>query len=219
MKSMRRIVAVALIALVLVTVTAPASALSGYGVEFSAAAWDIPCGSGGGYLTFYTEFNVPKGYLVKNWYHLDGSDGITYESSGEWSYGSTSFGTWGAPIAANGYFHLIYNVFNPDGSFISHTEVYGSCPSGEAWTTNDPGIQQPAADQRASGYVLADTPLYTQADPSTARSETLKTGQTWFIVGSAIGTDGNLWYEVFVGGVNTAYVPAAVIRITEGTVP
>jgi hypothetical protein len=225
MKKIRILVVAALIAVTLVAVTAPASALTGYGFEFSDAAWETPCGSytgGGGYLGFNVTAAVPKGYLVKNWLHLDEAGGVTYDNAAEWSDGSFYSGHWGAPIADDGYFHLVYQVYSPGGILITQSDVYGSCPSGEARTTiNDIGlsIQQPAADQRASGYVLSDTPLYSQADPGTVRSETLKAGQTWFVVGSKTGTDGNLWYEMFVGGVNTAYVPAASISITEGAIP
>ncbi|MBN1203267.1 MAG: hypothetical protein JXJ20_15575, partial [Anaerolineae bacterium] len=62
--------------------------------------------------------------------------------------------------------------------------------------------------------VLFDVNVHSEPNPDAAiPGAVLLAGQDWFVVGSVVGTDGNLWYEVFVGGAHNGFVPAAAMSL------
>jgi hypothetical protein len=113
-----------------------------------------------------------------------------------------------------------FEVYTPNGTLLSSYTVYASCPDGTVHISGATiyGINQPAAEDRVMAHVQFDTPVYGQANPATPLTDTLKAGQTWFVVDDTTGTDGALWYEVFVGGLQNAYIPATTVTL-DGPVP
>ncbi|NDJ75161.1 MAG: hypothetical protein GYB65_02790 [Chloroflexi bacterium] len=125
------------------------------------------------------------------------------------------------PVPMIGYIEYTIEVYNPDGSLASRSTIFAECPSGVVTITtidNIPGILPPDPSQRVQADVLVTTPVYALPDPGTALDDTLLAGQQWFVVAEVTGTDGELWYEVFVGGTNNAYVPTYTLSLP-GPIP
>ncbi|HEX3049759.1 MAG TPA: hypothetical protein VHP83_03815, partial [Aggregatilineaceae bacterium] len=186
--------------------------------------WVEECSTATGYGAFAFDITIAvnPGYEVKVY--------IEQEIAGVGSY-STSLSMiatdymyraeeTGMPLPLNAAMSLQYDVYAPTGVLVSSTMFSASCITGEVWTSYGDvyGINEPAANARVLGTVLADTPVYSEASPTAALKPVLKAGQTWFIVGQTTGTDGALWYKVFVGSANYGYVPASTMT-PQGPVP
>ena len=143
-------------------------------------------------------------------------------------------------IPLDGRLEMSAVVYDGGGTLLTSTSLYAECPAGTGDTTFvnggapvsagdgikgasspapvGPGVLPPPPTARVLGTVVDDTPLYAAPDIQTATEQTLLAGQTWFVVGTAQDTAGETWYEVFVGSVNTAYVPATSMTLS-GPVP
>ncbi len=217
----RLVLLVSVLALVLVLVPS-VLAVDGPGLEFSELDWVLPCQDYGGYFFYRVVWNYPADYRIEYNLVSESPTQGPYSEHEEWTentgYGGDYYDFEYVP--PDGYTRITLEVWAPSGILVTSSEMYGECPSGVLRSPNAQiyGIQQPPSNARVNGYVLADTPVYTEADPATARSETLKAGQTWFVLGGTTGTDGKQWYEVFVGGRNTVFVPASVMTL-DGPLP
>ncbi|MBI5958912.1 MAG: hypothetical protein HY866_09270 [Chloroflexi bacterium] len=200
----------------------PSGSALGYpGDTISEVEWVYPCDSVVGAVGFHFVYYIPVGYKVVD---------IETGSSPTWGdyYWSNEFVVEGSPLNADfydvivvppdGWFEYRAEIFAPDGTLVTSVFVLGSCPDGLIRTASNNiyGINPPT--QRAMGFVNYDTPLYSEANPSTVRTETLTAGQTWFVVAEKTGTDGQPWYEVFVGGYHNAFVPADALTL-DGPLP
>jgi len=193
-------------------------------VAWANISWVADCSSSSGYGTAAIDyfFSISPGYTFSyyvEWFSVSGGgDSI----SGAKLYDTTETYAlrhkWAA--AYDGYITAQYAIHAPNGELVSSTMFEANCITGRVWTSYSDvyGINEPAADKRVMGNVLGDTPVYAEANPTTALKPVLKAGQTWFIVGLVTGTDGDLWYKVFVGSANTAYVPASPMT-PQGAVP
>jgi len=192
-------------------------------ILYANIEWLLECGpdSVGWYIVDFG-VSVAPGYTIK-------------ETGTQVSAGDFESGTWVDEWVATGYeflkyevswvpydgsWSVQYDVLASNGQLMSSTKFVADCVTGLAWTSYSDiyGINEPAANARVMGNVLVDTPVYAEANPTTALKPELKAGQTWFIVGQTTGTDGAVWYKVFVGGLNAAYVPAYTMT-PQGPIP
>ncbi|HEX3051117.1 MAG TPA: hypothetical protein VHP83_10720 [Aggregatilineaceae bacterium] len=222
-------VRMAVVVLVVATVfgVAPqASAQDGTpSVVINNLAWDVPCSSGSTMATFTYDYisSLAPGYkLTETWYGWSASLGTLFD--GGYEFISSSFYAYvfhgGLPVPSDGYRVNQIDIYAPDGTHLSTDTLMADCTTGELWGpyADVYGINEPAADKRVMGNVLVDTPVYSEPSPTAALKPVLKAGQTWFIVGQTTGTDGALWYKVFVGGKNYGFVPASTMA-PQGPVP
>ncbi|HEX3051784.1 MAG TPA: hypothetical protein VHP83_14090 [Aggregatilineaceae bacterium] len=194
-----------------------------------SAAWanivwfeNCPASSGYGVAGIDYAYAAEPGYRFSYYIEWFSSTWGGGSSSGDYVYDTyetfSVYHKWA--VAYDGYIMAHYDMYAPNGVLMSSTMFRADCTTGEVWTSYGDvyGINQPAADKRVMGTVLIDTPVYSEPSPTAALKPVLKAGQTWFIVGQTTGTDGELWYKVFVGSANTAYVPAATMA-PQGAVP
>lgn len=209
---------VALVTLAALGLAPSASAINGPSILWYDAYWSTPCsGSGWGAVTFSYEEMMPAGYTVRN---MIAQVSPTY---GDWLMESehtfpafwfqAGDATYGVPF--DGSFERHLDLYAPDGSLLSTASFYANCVTGElrVMTSEIYAIHEPDPAHRVQATVLVDTAVYSLPDPSTALGDTLLAGQDWFVVGETTGTDGQLWYEVFVGGAHNAYVPASTLYL------
>jgi hypothetical protein len=200
----------------------PSGAALGFpGDTLSEVEWLVPCTPLGGVVGYHFQYFLPVGYKYRD----------------TWTGDSDTWGSYfdqqeevveGAPliedshdfilVPPDGWFEYRAEIFAPDGTMVTSVFVRGECPLGKVFTASNNiyGINPPT--QRAMGTVNYDTPLFSEPNPDTLRSEVLKAGQTWFVIAEKTGTDGQQWYEVFVGGYHTAFVPAAALTL-DGPLP
>lgn len=166
---------------------------------------------------------VPSGYTVKE--HIVDIWGAYWTSISGQSYHEYNY-TWSGPfnrtqainywidIDGGSLYHSL-EMYAPGGLLVSSTEVSMGCPGGVSSHGGDIyGPMPPDPDSRVMGTMLVDSPVYSDPNPNAALSDTLlKAGQTWFAVKQVTGTDGNKWYEIFVGGWNNGYVPASAMSL------
>jgi len=207
-----------------VAAVVPVSAAGDPGVYASNLKWTTPCGegvNGRGYYSVDGGWNAPPGYTItqRQWQNsvIEGSfdDTYSYVSPGE--YPSGTIYDW---VPGDGDYGWTVTISDPAGNFVSRGTVYGNCVTGELYLkgNNIFGMLPPDSSERVMGTVLADTAVYAEANPAMALDAVLTAGQTWFVVGQTTGTDGNMWYEVFVGGAHNGWVPASSMAL-EGPVP
>lgn len=217
----RLAVAVLLVATVF-SVAPKASADSEVFIEIYNGEWVFGDCSTGDYIFFDYNFYVPAGYTVREAIEITSPEIGVVTDSAEYVMSNTISGSdwWYVPVPANGSGKYFMSVVAPNGVVLSSTSAEASCVTGQIFLPYGDvyGINEPAASARVMGTVLADTPVYAEANPTTALAPVLKAGQTWFIVGEVTGTDGAQWYKVFVGGKNTGYVPASTMT-PQGPVP
>jgi hypothetical protein len=222
MNLVKRSAFVAVVLIAMLVLVPSALAVDGPGLEFSELEWVVPCESAGGLFLYHVAWTYPAGYRIE--YNLTSESASlgSYSEHNTWTEDSGFGGEYYDVefVPPDGYTRITLVVWAPSGLVVTSSELYGECPSGLLRSPNFQiyGIQQPPSSARVNGYVLVDTPLYTEADPATVRTEVLTAGQTWFVVGAKTGTDGQQWYEVFVGGWNTVYVPASVMSL-DGPLP
>ncbi|HEX3051783.1 MAG TPA: hypothetical protein VHP83_14085 [Aggregatilineaceae bacterium] len=192
---------------------------------FMNLTWLVPCDAGTGFGKYgydYVYAMAPGYRLTETWFSWSASGGVQY--NGGYEYIADSFFDYSSSSAlfapADGYTVNQIDIYAPNGEHLTTSTLKGDCTTGQLWGpyADVYGINQPAASARVMGTVLVDTPVYSEPSPTAALKPVLKAGQTWFIVGQVTGTDGELWYKVFVGSANTAYVPA-VTMAPQGAVP
>jgi hypothetical protein len=130
----------------------------------------------------------------------------------------TNSGTINVDVPADGMVEYTVNVFGPEGDQIYAMYIYAECPSGdlryEHPEAEEPGILPPASNEATMGTVVANTPLYSAPDYEALLPDyELEAGQTWFVICQMEDEDGNLWYKIFVGSKNYAYVPAEAVLL------
>ncbi|HEX3054006.1 MAG TPA: hypothetical protein VHP83_25350 [Aggregatilineaceae bacterium] len=219
-----RLVIVVLLVATVFAVAPQASAQDGTpSVLWANIGWFTSCGSGiDGEVIIDFAVTVFPGYSVTYSY---GYTSPTY-GSGSFTYtfveltGVNFVRSDGFAVPFDGRTTAQYDVYAPNGVLLSSTMFFGDCATGKVWTSYGDvyGINEPAASARVMGNVLVDTPVYSEPSLTAALKPVLKAGQTWFIVGQTTGTDGALWYKVFVGGKNMGYVPASTMA-PQGPVP
>jgi hypothetical protein len=186
--------------------------------------WLEPCGADFGEIGGDMIFNVPAGYIWGMEFSAGDNEGHSETGSIEIPVPEdvvfSETGTDIFPVPSQGWIQITFIVYSPDHVYISSTSVYGNCITGQVYALYGDAAseKEPPADKRVMGTVLVDTPLYGMADPGTALSATLKAGQTWFVVGQATGTDGAVWYKVYVASPGYAYVPASAMSLA-GPIP
>jgi hypothetical protein len=206
-----------LIVLIVMTLAPVASAREATPGVTSDVSWVTSCGPDGAVIEAAHTINLPSGYtLIHTWTWSD-----------EWNTDSGQFvdknkgpdtwrGSWTDTlnVPANGFFGQRWEAYAPDGTRVSDIGYEAHCPEGTVWYRGiglGPAIPMPT--ERAEGLVLTNTPVYGMADPATAvEGAVLEAGQHWFAVASATGTDGNLWYKVYIAG-GYGWVPASTMEL------
>jgi hypothetical protein len=207
------LLAIVLIVMAVVPMASARNALPGVTSDVS---WVTPCGPGGAVIEADHTIFLPPGYTLIH----------TYTWSDEWNTDSGQFkdknqgmdtwrGSWTDTlnVPANGYFSQRWEAYAPDGTRVSDIGYNAYCPEGTVlyWGGSGPAVPMPT--ERAEGIVLSTTPVYGMADPGTAvEGAFLEVGQHWFAVSSATGTDGNLWYKVYIAG-GYGWVPASAMQL------
>ncbi|NDJ77729.1 MAG: hypothetical protein GYB65_15865 [Chloroflexi bacterium] len=161
--------------------------------------------------------------LYSNWFlYPQGATewaSMEFLPNGDFSSGEMSFTV---PYSRDGSTQwMVYDVSIMDGDYtqLSYSIIRAECPSGEITIINEgvpevagppAGALPPPPESRTQLTLVADTAFYAEPNPATILEDfQLEAGQTWFVVAVVEGTDGNMWFEVFTGGPNNAYVPAA----------
>ncbi|HEX3051782.1 MAG TPA: hypothetical protein VHP83_14080 [Aggregatilineaceae bacterium] len=191
---------------------------------FSGGEWltPAPCTADGAAMVDLDMY-IPAGFTwhSRYWTESPTQGPQYYEYS--WSQAFDYVGLYTGyimPVPQDGRGLWNVEILDLNGAQVSSTSVEVNCVTGAIFPTYGDvyGVHEPAADKRVMGNVLVDTPVYSEPSPTAALKPVLKAGQTWFIVGQVTGTDGELWYKVFVGSANTAYVPASTMA-PQGAVP
>ncbi len=76
------------------------------------------------------------------------------------------------------------------------------------------GAQAEAYVQKL-GTITTDTSLYESASSSSSVVMSLTAGQSVAVNNEVTGTDGAIWYQLYVNGTETGYVPSSVVTVTE----
>jgi hypothetical protein len=186
---------------------------------YTNGAWKVECSSFGGIVSYTVDMYVPGGAVVDIDRVRSYGDGNRrtwdLQQQGVWATSGSRL-LW---VPAGGTVQETVKLYAAGGQIVATVHLYANCATGEIAIDNSSGIHQPEAGERVQGLMLVDTPVYAEPNPDMALIDLmLREGQTWFIVGSTTGTDGNLWYEVFVGGAQNAYVPAEAVALS-GPVP
>ncbi|NDJ77728.1 MAG: hypothetical protein GYB65_15860 [Chloroflexi bacterium] len=193
-------------------------------IKFSNATWGLypgeVCEFG---VTF--EARVPAGYTVVH------TRTITYlDNPGATETLSETFVSegWYANTVYDEYFweqwidftyEEVYEVYDGD-TRLSYTRLYAECYTqlldvDFEYVDRANAVYEPPAASRTQLTLVEDTAFYAEPNPATILEDfQLEAGQTWFVVAVVEGTDGNMWFEVFTGGPNNAYVPAAAFGMT-----
>ena len=218
---MKRLVLVAVVVLMTVALALPAGAMGNVRFSMSSAGWIMDCSAGYGLLGVNVDIYVPAGYSYSVGY--SDSMGTSYSDSvelaGDWYWNNSAVPFLFVP--GDGWSRIEYSVYAPDGLHLASGGAFANCVTDEhfAWGTEITDIQVPDASARVMGTVLYDTGVYAKADPGTQIDGAVLTqGQTWFVVSSATGSNGALWYEVFVAGLYNGWVPAASMSL-EDSIP
>jgi len=154
-------------------------------------------------------WNGVVGQTVVNEYYWESEN----KDSFTW-HGSGTLGAW--VDIDGGSFSYVMELYEPGGSLVSKTEVHFDCPGGGSSYSDaiydSPMVPDPAI--RQLGTVIADSPVYSEPSMDSPVAGTLTTvGQTWFAVDKTEGDDGQMWYEIFVGGWNNAWIPASAFMV------
>jgi hypothetical protein len=198
--------------------------LAGHSILFSDARWDVPCETGQGTVSYHLTTSVPAGYtVIHRWKAGDDpiwgpSEGMQEFSEPDGWYISRRF-YW--LIGTPGWQEETWDVYAPSGILVGTARFFASCATGEIvlQDANIYGPRVPDPSERVQAQVLVDVPVFREPNPDTPIPDTmLKAGQEWFVVGEATGTDGNVWYEVFVGGWHNGWVPGAALFLP-GPIP
>ena len=221
---MKRLVVLFAAVLIVLALTSSASAQTEWRLVFSRAYWLAPCDAHGGLVMVEGEYILPDGF------ELTLRETLTDPVSGTQTFNitiptpaMTYSGTFfGAFVPPGGSVLGVFELRSPDNPtlLISVATMYASCVTGEVWAGGITiyGPHEPDPADRVMGTVQYDTPVYAEPDPTQALSATLTAGQTWFVVAEDIGTDGQPWYQVYVGGWNKPWVPASAMLL-DGPVP
>ncbi|MCD8068766.1 MAG: SH3 domain-containing protein, partial [Lachnospiraceae bacterium] len=67
------------------------------------------------------------------------------------------------------------------------------------------------------GTVTSDTSLYESASSSAAVVMSLTSGQSVIVNNEVTGTDGAIWYQLYVNNTETGYVLSSVVSVTESS--
>jgi hypothetical protein len=221
---MRRIAKVMFLMIVVVLAVVldqPASAAPANYMRYTSAR--VNCASQT--LSYNLEYSLQVGSRYTSNYEVHSARFGDQSLGGEWLITSPRSGPQivsGGSMVSDGWIRLSLKVYNPDGTLSTTSSAYFECPAGIAtvqYYDGTPGILPPDPAHRVMGTVLHDTPVYSEPGPDYSLKDTLKAGQTWFVVSATTGTDGKQWYEVFVGGVNNAWVPASAIQLQGATAP
>jgi hypothetical protein len=217
---MKRLFVLGLAALfVLALVPAASAQSSGYEV-FANAGWLVPCAEGwGGVVTVTADIYAPTGSEEEGLY-ADYSPNwipayweVTWVANGFFKVDSQ---TWGFFVPDEGFVYEAHDLYAEGGGYIASVEIYAECPSGliEVYNNSIYGVHMPDPAERVQAKVLFDVNVHSEPNPDLAiPGAVLLAGQDWFVVDSVVGTDGNLWYEVFVGGAHNGFVPAAAMSL------
>ncbi|MBN1203266.1 MAG: hypothetical protein JXJ20_15570 [Anaerolineae bacterium] len=192
---------------------------SGY-IVYASGGWDIPCGEGrlgGGVAAISVDVYAPTGSMEEDTF---GVTNYPFIGDFEWTWAWPGFHlrdlTWYAYVPDNGSTYETRDLYAEGGSYIASIEFYAECPSGiiEIFNNSIYGVHMPDPAERVQAKVLFDVNVHSEPNPDAAiPGAVLLAGQDWFVVSSVVGTDGNLWYEVFVGGAHNGFVPAAAMSL------
>ncbi|NDJ75160.1 MAG: hypothetical protein GYB65_02785 [Chloroflexi bacterium] len=173
-------------------------------------------------IDFTIDYRVEAGASARLTFTLDSASQGTFTDVVEDQVVETVVDTltfFGVPVVPDGTVTATVEVFNPDLSLASVSTLTATCPEG---TTNvlygdgTPGGLPPDPAARATATCAVTVPLYYAPDLNAEiPGLQLEAGQTWFVVGTTLDTDGNLWYEVYVGGPNNAYAPGYALYVSE----
>ncbi len=78
------------------------------------------------------------------------------------------------------------------------------------------GVQAEAYIQKL-GTITSDTSLYESASSSSSVVMELTEGQSVAVNNEVTGTDGAIWYQLYVNGTETGYAPSSVVTVTESS--
>ncbi|MCD7862750.1 MAG: SH3 domain-containing protein [Lachnospiraceae bacterium] len=78
------------------------------------------------------------------------------------------------------------------------------------------GVQAEAYIQKL-GTITTDTSLYESASSSSSVVMSLTEGQSVTVNNEVTGTDGAIWYQLYVNSTDTGYVPSSVVTATESS--
>lgn len=78
------------------------------------------------------------------------------------------------------------------------------------------GVQAEAYKQKL-GTITTDTSLYESASSSSSVVMSLTSGQSVTVNNEVTGTDGAIWYQLYVNGTETGYVSSSVVTVTESS--
>jgi hypothetical protein len=137
--------------------------------------------------------------------------------------GTTWITTWEAfPVSGGNYVgHLTFPEASP-GTLV-YFQVWGSPipdPAGwdfGTWYYNPmncvPFVPGPGYPSGFMQYnILCDTEVYDEAGGSPIPDTLIKAGQDWHIDPTPVtGANGQLWHEIFVGGNQNGFIPAACV--------
>ncbi|MBN1201903.1 MAG: hypothetical protein JXJ20_08625 [Anaerolineae bacterium] len=222
---MKRLFFVALAVVVALTLIPAVSAQdSGY-IVYVDAGWMDGFGCDNGLLPFAIvtltmEVYKPTGTTEVGATEINSfwQDGQDYAWGWEWTTpdGFYFTGLAEAWVSLDGSIYESRDLYAPGGGYVATVELYAECPSGiiEIYHNSIYGVHMPDPAERVQAKVLFDVNVHSEPNPDAAiPGAVLLAGQDWFVVDSVVGTDGNLWYEVFVGGAHNGFVPAAVMSL------
>ncbi|MBN1200866.1 MAG: hypothetical protein JXJ20_03320, partial [Anaerolineae bacterium] len=230
---MKRLFVLALVAVFALTLIPAASAQdSGY-VVYASGGWLVDCGlagplpppDGGGVAEIVIDAYAPTGSMEEGTWGMTNAPWYIDPVTGEWVYVDWEADWWWPGfhvesvnwlvyVPDGGTAHEVRDLYAEGGGYIASIEFQASCPSGEIIIFNNSiyGVHMPDPAERVQAKVLFDVNVHSEPNPDLAiPGAVLLAGQDWFVVGSVVGTDGNLWYEVFVGGAHNGFVPAAAM--------
>jgi hypothetical protein len=217
---MKRLFVLVLVAVFALTLVPAASAQdSGY-VVYTSGGWDVPCGDDvflGGVALIAIDVYAPTGSWeegMTGWVN----DPWWGNATVEWTWPGFHIQdfTWYVYVPDQGSIHETRTLYAEGGGYIASVEVYAECPSGviQVWNSSIYGVHMPDPAARVQAKVLFDVNVHSEPNPDLPiPGAVLLAGQDWFVVDSVVGTDGNLWYEVFVGGAHNGFVPAAAMSL------
>ncbi|MBN1202854.1 MAG: hypothetical protein JXJ20_13480 [Anaerolineae bacterium] len=218
---MKRLFVLALVTVTALALIPTASAQdSGY-VVFTTGTWVGECGKtflGFGIVEFTANIYAPTGSWEEG-YHEMINDPLIGDVRNDWTwpgFHKVDQETWRMGVPENGSIAHVRELYAEGGGYVASVEIYASCVTGEIIVYNNSiyGVHMPDPAERVQAKVLFDVNVHSEPNPDLAiPGAVLLAGQDWFVVSSVVGTDGNLWYEVFVGGAHNGFVPAAAMSL------
>jgi hypothetical protein len=210
--------------LIVLALAPSASARTDWRFVFTRAYWATPCDAHGGLVLAEGEYILPDGFELT--VHETLTDPVTGTQTFDITIPTPAMsfsGVVGAAfVPAGGTASATFELRPPDNPnlLISVGMLYASCVTGEVRGSGLTiyGPHEPDPAERVMGTVQYDTPVYAEPDPTQALADTLKAGQTWFVVAETTGTDGQHWYQMYAGGWNDPWVPASAM-VLDGPVP